>query len=891
MVNVTAVKHALFGQGVLADVSNLDTFLGVSSGTYHFTRLACRKALDSVIGAGYGVKYGTIAAGNGLLTLASPAATSVAEQLKLPDAWRKISATAQYTWRGIVNCSFLTWTIIKPIADVLILVADFIWDGVEPVMIRLKDSFVDGVDDAVFTFQENLGEAMGPTMESWGKTFGPVYRLPGNMWRAYMNRLWRPVVFFVTYPELYGNLQKPVRPAVKRLRWGEKCRAKLWGEWTECSVRCGKGYAVRVNHCGKQEVRRCEGAGTVGCDGGCDSGATFDCKGLCQGSAVMDCAGKCGGAAEVGCDGKCEDPPALEDITGKCCVAPSFIYDHSGLCNTTADEESEMIAEAMRIKARMRAAKAKLAKDGGKNGGKSTKAAKARKGHVSAGERMSKTVAWNSDDDDDNEDVEVFGEERAAAMDAEAKARAKAAKRSFSARAKALARSVLSSYPVHLIGRFLTFMFSRLVIFTAILGALSVGMYHVVAGVVSQVQNELDADPELDDGTNSNSDRFSDKSTDDRVSRVIAAVVVMATEWWKKYLEWEKARNESKKMKKLKRQQREAAKANTKAEVVQEKVVNAEEKRKAAVAGATAGAATVVSKEAFGSPQAFGSPVAEPKAEPVVTGEARAEEKEKPTSGMLGNLASVTPAVKDPAASSATVNRSQAQVDDYTARRRALSSIVKMAGDGSIEWAKRLRCFGSLVRLAKSGGNRPYLIVELGAIEEVKDAMKTWVVNRNLQGPDSALQLLRVLTTISSTQAILPRLPTVRGGECAMALLDVLQATPGVLPVQRNGLSCMWALVKLAGPHSGVAERLVRAGLYEHLEDELEDSHEDQEVAFAIGGCVMQLALGNTIIQAALTNLGAQALIGRIFEEHETLEYQGRFTDLRQWLMERPVEE
>jgi hypothetical protein len=48
---------------------------------------------------------------------------------------------------------------------------------------------------------------------------------------------------------------------------------------------------------------------------------------------------------------------------------------------------------------------------------------------------------------------------------------------------------------------------------------------------------------------------------------------------------------------------------------------------------------------------------------------------------------------------------------------------------------------------------------------------------------------------------LVPRYAT---GECAMALLEVLQATPGVLAVQRNGLTSMWALIALAGPTVGL---------------------------------------------------------------------------------------
>ena len=96
-----------------------------------------------------------------------------------------------------------------------------------------------------------------------------------------------------------------------------------------------------------------------------------------------------------------------------------------------------------------------------------------------------------------------------------------------------------------------------------------------------------------------------------------------------------------------------------------------------------------------------------------------------------------------------------------------------------------------------------------------------------------------------AVQATLMKFENVRNGEAAGVILRVLVETPGVRPVQRAGLTAMWALVRLAGPESGVAERLVEDGFYEHLEDEWEDSKEDAPTALAIGGCVMQLAMGN----------------------------------------------
>ena len=61
---------------------------------------------------------------------------------------------------------------------------------------------------------------------------------------AYNFNLRRYTVFFCTYPELYGNLPAPGAPQAARLRWGEKCRVSLWGNWTGCSMRCGEGYIV-----------------------------------------------------------------------------------------------------------------------------------------------------------------------------------------------------------------------------------------------------------------------------------------------------------------------------------------------------------------------------------------------------------------------------------------------------------------------------------------------------------------------------------------------------------------------------------------------------------------------------------------------------------------------
>jgi hypothetical protein len=187
------------------------------------------------------------------------------------------------------------------------------------------------------------------------------------------------------------------------------------------------------------------------------------------------------------------------------------------------------------------------------------------------------------------------------------------------------------------------------------------------------------------------------------------------------------------------------------------------------------------------------------------------------------------------------------------------------------------------------------LIVDAGGVEAATDALDAWVKSKArgevLQpGPDSALQLLRILLNVPSAQKALALHETIRGGEAAMILLDVLAETPGVLPVQKGGLNALWAVIRLAGPRSGVSERLIKRGLFEHLEDEWEDSFEDEGVAHGIGGVIMQLALGNRAAQAQLTNVGAQALVAKILAKHHGLSYKGKFADLKTWLRERRPE-
>jgi len=225
-----------------------------------------------------------------------------------------------------------------------------------------------------------------------------------------------------------------------------------------------------------------------------------------------------------------------------------------------------------------------------------------------------------------------------------------------------------------------------------------------------------------------------------------------------------------------------------------------------------------------------------------------------------------------------------AHADAYAVRRRAIRAMVTMSGSPDLEWRHRLRCFNGLVRLANGGSNRPYLIAEMGGLEEATKALSRWMADKSLDQPHSALQLIRALVHAPAAQRMLANLDVVRDGTSATVMLELLLTAPGVVPLQRSGLASLWALIHLAGPRSGVAEKLLDAGVFEHLEDEWEDSHADEVVAHGIGGCVMQLAKGDARAQARLTELGAQALVSKIFDEHPGVTYRGRFSDLRAWL-------
>ena len=812
MLNLTNVKNVLFGDGVLEDIHNVDRFLGVSTTSYHLSRLTCRKTLDAVTGTAKAAKYAAWYATDGAIDLAAPLAAEYAEAMMIPEAWANLKSSLAYTNRGVANCLRISWTVVGPPLRYALPFLDFVWDGLEPPLIRAKDAVVDAADDAMYTFKESFNEAMGPTVDEWGRALTPIARAPANAFGAFLTYAWRPAVYFCTYPELYGDLPPAIPPTLPRssLRWGERCRKTLWGEWTACSARCGSGYRQRVNHCGKKQVIRCEGPGIIGCDEVCDSGAVRDCAGRCKGDKRVDCKGVCGGGAEVGCDGGCSYAAAQTDKSGACCAFPSFVLPKTGLCNTTIDEDTERLAQAL-------AAKRRLLEDRAMS---TTGALPERFATDLRERRRLRELAERSVDPvspkakgvepirpkkypgtgrvqpPDDSDVVENRTERLLGTKRYVKVRP--------VRDKNAERGVFGSvfafvaWPFRLVGwlvaSVLGLLLTRVLLVLVLIGGFGAGAYHVVNVAIQQMESEL-----RNEGGGDENDAGEEKPSGNVVDEILSKLVDLAKTAIVFVREWSDKR------------------------AVRARAMRAEKKERERV--------THAHREAFGS---------------VVT-----------------------------AASDA---------DAYAIRRRAIRAMVTMSGSPDLEWRHKLRCFNGLVRLANGGSNRPYLIAEMGGLEEATKALSRWMRDKSLDQPHSALQLIRALVHAPAAQRMLANLDVVRDGTSAAVMLELLLTAPGVVPLQRSGLASLWALIHLAGPGSGVAEKLLDAGLFEHLEDEWEDSHADEVVAHGIGGCVMQLAKGDARAQARLTELGAQALVSKIFDEHPGVTYRGRFSDLRAWL-------
>ena len=219
-------------------------------------------------------------------------------------------------------------------------------------------------------------------------------------------------------------------------------------------------------------------------------------------------------------------------------------------------------------------------------------------------------------------------------------------------------------------------------------------------------------------------------------------------------------------------------------------------------------------------------------------------------------------------------------------RARALTALLKMSTNPTVEWSSRLRCLAALVRLSVLDPGRQAMIESMGGVDVATQVLLTWLQQRSLQGPDSAMQLIRVLLYAPASSILAAKRLAVTSGETADALARVLAATPGNVAAQRTGLASTWQILRLAGPKSGVAERLVKVvGLFAHLVDEWERSKHDEGVAQCIAGITLELALGNKKMQKILTKLGAQLLVAKVFVAHRSLDFQGRYVDLKEWML------
>ena len=834
------VKDALFGDGVLADVYNLDRFLGVSSTSHHLTRLACRKSLDAVAGTGWVAQKAAWYAVDTSAPLAKDFADAAATELQLDVAWAKIAASAKFTWRNTVNVAFLSWTIVRPAVVFVLPFWDFVVDGLEPVFVGAKDAVVDSAEDAYFVLEESVGEELGPTFRAWARTARPVYMFPVNVYRFLVATVVRPAVYFCTYPELRGDLEVPEAPTLERLRWGEKCRKTLWSDWGPCSARCGSGYRARVNHCGAREIVRCDGPGVMGCDEVCDSGAVRDCAGRCRGADAVDCRGVCGGSSAFGCDGKCRDPPAARDDKGACCVAPTFVLQTTGLCNTTADPQTEMLAEAARLKRRLAEAKARMAA-----GGAETRRdwrrhrSKTEQKQYEALEALAADVAIADANAGLNPQADYLLDLEETQLKAEEEAELAAAKRALTEKKrqreallrkkKALAAKranrrswgkALAMIPMDLAAFVVKFTFSRWGVLTAAASAFAAALSFAVSYSFRKLERDLTKDADDDDAE-------SVVSVGSKAKRAFEVVSAKVAE--------------------LRR-------------VLEKPAVRA--KHEPARTYADAGASGV-------------------------TAEAAAK---------LSGRAAAMPGAETQKAKFAD----EIHADLYLARRRCLVALVNMSADARLDWRRRLRCHAALLRLTAKGGGRPFLVASLGAAGPAAAAMDQWVERKTkgdgkpmLQpGPDAALQLLRVLANSTEPGVVraLRDAEVIASGSAAHTLLDVLVETPGVLQVQRAGLATLWALLRL-GARSGarLEQRLIDRGLFEHCQDEWEDSKEDEGVAYCIGGVVMQLvANGDVATRAGLTQSGARTLVSAVFAKHPGLSYEGAFASLKSWLREKP---
>ncbi|MDA9766523.1 hypothetical protein N9D08_00705 [bacterium] len=336
-----ATHGAVYGYG-----GNSQKTSAVATRWRHVTRYAIRGSFNAAAGAAVGAVSQSARLARGSVRLLVPAL----ERLGLGavvDAVAMVSSTATSSVRNMV---WLVMFASTPVVDFTLLpLYDFILDGLEPLYQTFFTGTMDFFEDMTFNLEQNLATVLDARLLSVIRRPMRIFLNPFKWPRGLYDAFIRPAYEFCAYPELFDALDEPVRPIVKRT-YGDRCRASAWGDWTKCSMQCGSGFRVRVNHCGKKQYERCVGAGVVGCDGVCDSGLRTDCNGMCGGKALLDKCAVCGGNnAAIGCDGKCFSG-MREDTIGNCCHAATITA--SGMCGEGDNLPAHLKAAAAAARAK-----------------------------------------------------------------------------------------------------------------------------------------------------------------------------------------------------------------------------------------------------------------------------------------------------------------------------------------------------------------------------------------------------------------------------------------------------------------------------------------------------------------------------------------------------------
>jgi len=304
----------------------------------HRARMAIRGTFNGAAWATVGTARGAAALGNGAVALA----VSVLERVGCGFVVDIVSMVANAASSSVSNAVWLVGFAAAPAVDYgLAPLYEFVYDGLEPLYLTFVVGTMEKFEDMTFALEQNLAAVLDERVLSRIRYPLHVVLNPFKWPMGVYETIIYPAYNFAAYPELYDYLPEPVPPVVKRT-FGDRCRASAWGEWTACSVECGDGFKVRVNHCGKREWARCWGNGIIGCDGKCNSGRSSDCNGICGGKAVIDKCGTCGGMNfGLGCDGKCFSGKR-EDLAGNCCDGSAI--SSSGMCSVEADVPSHLKA-------------------------------------------------------------------------------------------------------------------------------------------------------------------------------------------------------------------------------------------------------------------------------------------------------------------------------------------------------------------------------------------------------------------------------------------------------------------------------------------------------------------------------------------------------------------